>query len=259
MNFKAIVSAVALAALGTAAHAGIQNSAAANPDLTVTLFNGAASYTLDLGVNATVLDTGLTTGYSFNLSTLDSTNFSAFLASAGTAALKWTVLAGETQSNTLYASALKGQEGLAGTNGSSDGFNTTLNSAISDYVAYTNNDATASVPTVNDSFQALATNAAKYYSLDGFNGALGFDSEANTVGTTSVALFKFQSVDGDISFVQNQTANIAGLTKNTAGQYILTIANATPAVTPSVPEPESYGLALVGLLLVGAVARRQAA
>jgi hypothetical protein len=38
-----------------------------------------------------------------------------------------------------------------------------------------------------------------------------------------------------------------------------TLTIGTAPVTPSIPEPESYGLALVGLLMVGAVARRRAA
>jgi len=254
MNFKAIVSAVALAALGTAAHAAVQNAAAINPELTVTLFNNKASYTLDLGLDANLLSTGLSTGYSFNLNTVDGAAFSTFLTkAAGGTALNWTLFAGNTQDNTAYTTAKKGEEALAGA-GSSDGTNGALEGAISNFVAYSNNS-TGTIAQ-NNSFQAVV-GASAYYTLDG-NSAFGFSSEANTVGTTGVALFKFQDATDDIFFVQNQTANIAGLT-STANGYVLTIANATPAVTPSVPEPESYGLALVGLLLVGAVARRQAA
>jgi len=256
MNFKAIVSAVALAALGTAAHAAVQNAAAINPELTVTLFNNKASYTLDLGLDANLLSTGLSTGYSFNLNTVDGAAFSTFLTkAAGGTALNWTLFAGNTQDNTAYTTAKLGEEALAGVAGGSDGTNGALEGALANFQAYSNNS-TGTIAQ-NNSFQAVV-GASAYYTLDG-NSAFGFSSEANTVGTTGVALFKFQDATDDIFFVQNQTANIAGLNTNAAGQYVLTIANATPAVTPSVPEPESYGLALVGLLLVGAVARRQAA
>jgi len=256
MNFKAIVSAVALAALGTAAHAAVQNAAAINPELTVTLFNNKASYTLDLGLDANLLSTGLSTGYSFNLNTVDGAAFSTFLTkAAGGSALNWTLFAGNTQDNTAYTTAKLGEEVLAGVAGGAEGLNAALEGALANFQFYSNNS-TGTIAQ-NNSFQAVV-GASAYYTLDGYNGALGFSSTANTVGTTGVALFKFQDATDDIFYVQNQTANIAGLT-NTAGQYVLTIANATPVVTPSVPEPESYGLALVGLLLVGAVARRQAA
>jgi hypothetical protein len=257
MNFKAIVSAVALAALGTAAHAAVQNAAAINPELTVTLFNNKASYTLDLGLDANLLSTGLSTGYSFNLNTVDGAAFSSFLTkAAGGTALNWTLFAGNSQDNTAYTTAKKGEEALAGQAGGADGSNAALQVAVANFVAYSNNS-TGTVA-MNNSFQALAGSSI-YYTLDGYNSAFGFSSEANTVGTTGVALFKFvDTTDADDFFyTPNQTANIAGLTTNSSGQYVLSIANAT--VTPSVPEPESYGLALVGLLLVGAVARRQAA
>jgi hypothetical protein len=235
----------------------VQNTYAANPELTVTLFNNKASYTLDLGLDANLLSTGLSTGYSFNLNTVDGAAFSTFLTkAAGGTALNWTLFAGNTQDNTAYTTAKLGEEALAGANGASDGLNASLEGAISNFVAYSNNS-TGTIAQ-NNSFQAVV-GASAYYTLDG-NTTFGFSSEANTVGTTGVALFKFQDATDDIFFTTPlQTANIAGLTTNAAGQYVLSIANATPAVTPSVPEPESYGLALVGLLLVGAVARRQAA
>ncbi|MEY4765324.1 MAG: hypothetical protein RI907_1997 [Pseudomonadota bacterium] len=57
------------------------------------------------------------------------------------------------------------------------------------------------------------------------------------------------------------TANVF-TTSTFQGQFSFngsTLSFAAPVVTPSVPEPETYGLALVGVLVAGAVARRRAA
>jgi MYXO-CTERM domain-containing protein len=84
----------------------------------------------------------------------------------------------------------------------------------------------------------------------------GIDSLFNAVGTSGV---KFLGLTGTSTTATSKLVGITTIVPTAAFTSTGTLTIGSAVVVPSVPEPESYGLALVGLLLAGAVARRRAA
>lgn len=82
-----------------------------------------------------------------------------------------------------------------------------------------------------------------FQSATAFGQSAAFLSLGNTGGARSAGNYTVQTFASSFTLA----TNAAGLTTLQYG-----------AVTPSVPEPGTYGLALVGLVLIGAIARRRA-
>lgn len=247
MKFKALVTAAALAAAGVA-HADINKSVSVDiAEAFVTVFNGNASITIDLGLDQDKFGAMLNGPLSFNLAA--NSKWSDFLSKAGTAPLLWSVQSVDLDNNNGWTTARVGQEGLAGTTTGGARLNGNLESNYADLDFYINNVNTDGTPSINATTVALA-GTAQYWNLDGANSATGFVKNSNTVGATA-SLFQFQDKLAD-PFNPAAKYDWAKSTNNVtlSGAYVLTFA-------PAVPEPESYALAMVGLLAIGAIARRR--
>lgn len=256
MKFKALVSAVALAAAGVA-HADINISASNGPaEAFVTVFNSKASITIDLGLDQDTFATNLASPLSFNLSS--NANWASFIsASAGGTALLWSVQSLDGDINNGWTTARVGLESKAGTTTGGARQNGNLDSNFADLTAlFINNVNTDGVIATNASTVAVAGTNQYWGPFDGANSALGFVKTSNVINSTAVSLFQFQDkVSDPFNAVANYDWSKSTDTVTLNSNYVLTFQGA--AVTPSVPEPESYGLALVALAAIGFVARRR--
>ncbi|TAK96257.1 MAG: hypothetical protein EPO09_06405, partial [Aquabacterium sp.] len=154
MKFKALVSAVALAAAGVA-HADIGNSVSSGTvELFATVFNANASITIDLGQDADSLLTNLASPVSFNLAA--DANWATFLSKAGAAPLTWSVQSVDQDTNTIWSTARIGQEATVGTTTATARANVSLNQAVAGMVNWQGNVNVDGDPTINVSTVGLA-------------------------------------------------------------------------------------------------------
>jgi hypothetical protein len=258
MKFKSIAAAVALAAAG-AAHANINNASSYGDavEAFVTVFNSKASITIDLGLDHNTFESNLSAPIAFNLAA--DTNWNTFLTAAnGGGALLWSVQSIDQDENNGWTTARIGQEALAGTTTGGARLNGNLDTNYSDLVGrfmnFVNTDGT---PSLNVSTVAAA-GSEQYWNMDGANTATGFFKTSNVIGSGAVSLFNFRDnlqdpYNAAAKYDWKKSTDTVTLDSN----YVLTFQGA--AVTPAVPEPESYALALVALAAVGFVARRRQA
>lgn len=254
MKFKALVSAAILAAAG-AAHADINTSVANGPaEAFVTVFNSKASITIDLGMDQDLFGSNLASPVNFNLAA--DANWNNFLAaSAGGTSLLWSVQSLDLDNNNGWTTARIGQEALAGTTTGGARLNGNLESNYADLALFINAVNTDGIITKNASTVAL-NGTSQYWTLDGANSATGFVKNSNVINSAAVSLFQFQDKVSDpfnAAAKYDWAKSTDSVTLNS--NYVLSFQGA--AVTPSVPEPEGYGLALVGLAAIGFVARRR--
>jgi len=251
MKLKHIALAVLAATGFGAAHASVSTTQT-NAELFFYAYSADQSkfFLLDTGVASTSLSGG-TINYSYDLSA--DANWTSFVSAVGAANISWYVEAASSASSTTAnpnAKFVYATLGLNQTPAAIPGKNPSFNTAN-----LTNALSLATTVTTGTSFTGTNTDAGYLAStLDGLavNGVTSF---SNLLGTTGVSFFGAAASNASSTARITQFATPAALASATTG--LLTIA--APAVVPSVPEPESYGLALVGLLLAGAVARRRAA
>lgn len=283
MNFKMIAAAAALVATGAAnAAVNAYNSGNSNvlfyaydltaqtsvvADLGVTLNDFMpAHYTVPDGLGGTTnglspegaLDmAGATASWNLKGGSYAS-SFNSFLASAGTDTIYWGVLAGDdatsaaspdsggkylvTGAPTSANLANPGKIANLATIGqtlfskvSAGGAYNTTSPTDAGYVAAKSNLNTQGNYLVNLNFQAVTGTTAT-----------GTSSTALTLVTETPAAFRVGQV-GSAFGTLSLNASTGALTWNAA-----------TAVTPSVPEPATYGMALVGLIAAGLVRRRAA-
>jgi MYXO-CTERM domain-containing protein len=255
MKLKHIALAVAAATSFGAAHA--VNTAKNTAELFFLAYDtaGTTQFLYDTGATIASLINGTV---SINVNFAADANWASFVTAAGGLSnVNWLVEGLQSQ-NGVNTKFIYGTLG-AGASVTSLGSNTAFNGAFNNM----NNAALASaagalqsatVSAADASFLGNSVNQSKAY--DQFTPA-GVTQMSNVVGTTSVSFFgvaNSNTSNGVSKITQFATPSaVAGFT--TDG----TLTIATAVVVPSVPEPESYGLALVGLLLAGAVARRRAA
>jgi len=251
MKFKALVSAVALAAAGVA-HADIGTSVSAGPvEAFVTVFNANASITIDLGLDQSTFKSAIASPITYNLAA--NSQWTTFLSKAGSAPLLWSVQSVDLDNNDGFTTARIGQESKAGTTTGGARLNGNLDSNYADLSAnFINNVNTDGVIANNATTVALA-GTSQYWNLDGANSATGFTKTSNTVGAGTVSLFEFQDKVSDpfnasAKYDFSKSVNNVTLGSN----YVLSF-----QATPAVPEPASFGLALVGLAAIGFMARRR--
>lgn len=259
MKFKALVSAVALVAAGVA-HADINTSVANGPaEAFVTVFNSKASITIDLGLDQDLFATNMAST-SFNLAA-DAKWASFISASAGGTSLLWSVQSVDADNNNGWTTARVGQEALAATTTGGARLNGNLDSNYADLINnFINNVNNDGIIATNATNVALAGTAQYWGPFDGANSALGFVKTSNLVNSAAVSLFQFQDkVSDPFNAVAKYDWSKSGDSVTLNSNYVLTFqgTTVTPPITPSVPEPESYGLALVALAAIGFVARRR--
>jgi hypothetical protein len=253
MKFKALISAVALAAAGVA-HADIGTySSQGAVESFVTVFNANASITIDLGLDQSAFKANLASPLSYDLSA--NSQWSTFVSKAGTAPLYWSVQSVDLDNNDGFYTARIGQEALAGTTTGGMRVNNNLDSNyadLSNFIGNVNSDGTVA----NNNTTVALAGTPQYWNMDGANSATGFTKNSNLIGSAAVSLFEFQDNINDpynpsAKYTWSQSVDTVTLNNN----YVLTFQG--QAVTPAVPEPSTYGLALVALAAIGFVARRR--
>jgi hypothetical protein len=270
MKLQHIVAAVALAASGTA-FANVLDPLAAGGqggEMSLTVYSAStqASVLIDTGIMLADFRNIFTTGAkSFSLDLSANTAFNSFLALAGDATdIRFTFFGGDN-------SGVSAAQRTMITTVSGDA-STVTNGNIVDSLNFIKNnylDAANLKPAINTTLGGQANGSllaqkgtdgnAYFLEVVGSTFQGKFVDTSAEIGTT-VAIYDF--VRSSTSALGNATETSlmgeggkpaeARLAKNSTGNYVFTVA-------APIPEPSSYALALAGLALVGAVARRRAA
>jgi MYXO-CTERM domain-containing protein len=253
MKLKHIALAVLAATGFNAANAAISTTVGGAELFFVAydITNGTKSFNFDTGVNVSSLIDG---SINFTTSFAADANWTGFVSAVGASNIAWFVEAiqnGSQGSNTKFAYATLGAGQVLGSATSNTAFNSDVNGQIT---ALSNTNIAAGQSEV------AAGGTANYLAnFDKFT-SLSIAQLSNVIGASNVSFFG--AANSKLSGVGAGAAKETIFAAPTALASFTangTLTIAAPAVVPSVPEPESYGLALVGLLLAGAVARRRAA
>jgi hypothetical protein len=254
MKVKAIVSLLALAAAGSS-FAAI-NTAQGTSEVFFMAYdkvNQTQSFVFDTGLSATSLIDGTING-SFNIGA--DANWASFVSAVGGLSnIGWAVEAVQNSSTVpnKFVYATIGAGATAGPAGTNQSFNGSFGSF---YTAVGNTTISAGQSEVDAAGTAayLGNSAAAAKAFDGF-AAANVSSFTNAVGTTGVVFFG----EALSSFTKSlNKATLLATPTAVAGFAAGTLTIGTPVITPSVPEPSSYALALVALAGMGFVARRRA-
>ena len=270
MKLQHIVAAVALAASGTAfanvLDPLVTTGQGGEMSLTVYSAQAQASVLIDTGIMLADFRSIFTSGAkSFSLDLSSNAAFNSFLTLAGNVDdIRFTFFGGDNSGPQAAARTMittVSGDATAVTNGN---IADSLNQIKSNYLDAANLKPAINVTMggdANGSLLAQKGTDGNAYFLE----LLGSTFRGNFVDTsaaigTSVAIYDFVRSSTSSGIGATETALIgtgglaaeARLAKNAAGSYVFTVA-------APVPEPSSYALALAGLALVGAAARRRAA
>lgn len=270
MKLQHIVAAVALAASGTA-FANVLDPLAAGGlggemSLTVYSAQAQASVLIDTGIMLADFRSIFTSGAkSFSLDLSSNAAFNSFLTLAGDASdIRFTFFGGDNSGPQAAARTMITTVSGDATTVTNGNMADSLNQIKNNYLD-TANLKPAINPTLggqaNGSLLAQKGTDGNAYFLEVVGPTFGskFVDTSAAIGT-SVGIYDFvrssTSALGDATesalIGEGGRTAVAGLAKNAAGNYVFTVA-------APVPEPSSYALALAGLALVGAAARRRAA
>lgn len=253
MKLKLIALAAVLAAAGSANAAPIQNGANGNGDFFFSMWDGASSYTRNLGFSIDSFETGLAAAGDFTATKFDAdATFTSFLGTADLAALKWNVVAIDN----------------VGTRRLIETYSTLPTTAN------IKNDIVRGATSGNAAFVgALNTQLASSDSTVFAIGTTGYAGNAFTFGEKSGGKLNFSNAG---TLANNSFANgmnvmrITGLATGLLPSVYTPYAdgansvklyldgnNALNFAVTAVPEPESFAMLLAGLGLMGAIARRR--
>lgn len=247
MQIKAIVSMIALAAAASVSHAAVSTTGT-QQDLFLAVYDGAnkASYIFDTGLNASTALSSI--NYSFNVSS--DAAFASFLSTVGAGAdLHWAVGAYSTKAGkdtkAWFTTTTDSATPLSTANGT---FNAAVGVQLTALTNTTLNSVVNPTPSEVDAFGTAA-----YFGSNFDDGSkIGTTGVFNSVGATQQSIFRI----GNSNTSSNVAMSLVTTTAATAqfnqvgGSYNFTVS--------SVPEPESYALALIGLAAMGVLARRRA-
>ncbi|UCV17961.1 FxDxF family PEP-CTERM protein [Ferribacterium limneticum] len=256
-SLKTIAAAVVMAAAAASANAAIDNGALGNGELMFNAWDGQTSYVYDMNVSIDSFESALNAGGALNLSWGNdfTTSFGAWVGTAATSSLKWSILAVESDGQRRILSTVGNGVTLPALNGQADALRTAVTTVQTSYLNNLNpllgDDGTSYVTTSTASAGYAGKIGDKVYSKFNFStvGNVGNDSYAN-------------------GLVFEQTlANASGIAKGTNTAFVdgtavhaWVAADNTlhiAAATLPVPEPESYAMLLAGLGMIGFMARRR--
>jgi hypothetical protein len=270
-QLKALVAALAIVA-AVPAQAAIQLAGSGDSSLVLTLVDGTnvVSATFDLGSTFTTFDRAANQSWDLkSVNYIDAWNAFNGAASAGK---QWGIYTADSlgngalqQQRLVTAGTAAGlstvitNSGLQSTAAGFDSFLTASNNIAADGVSILNNHGT--VADGSNFVSGLpATNAASGVSSNayGLTGKIQ-NSSGDTNGAFDTDLFVWTITRSSSNNINNATPaqlNVAGFNPffNLSSTGILTYTAATAA---PVPEPETYGMLLAGLGMIGFVARRR--
>jgi hypothetical protein len=267
MKLKHIALATLALVAGVANAANITTGTSTGLVLFVTNNANNTSYGLDLGQSFASFNTSIANAaYTQNWS-LDS-NWTSFYNAANSADYVWSITAGYSVGSTITAgnnyveTTVNKSYDISGLSTKSAGSISLLAANINNQALDINAKAGASSSFVASAsaqdasfFGGVNGGKVTYFLNKQIDGASGSFAAYNAIGDSSIFLK-----------LGNTGTRTAGTWTPTTSAGLFTFDGtslkygpaATVPVTPSVPEPSTYGLALVGLLLAGAVARRRA-
>lgn len=254
MKLKLIALAAVLAVAGSANAAVIDNGAAGNGGLFFNIWDGANSYSRNLGYSIDSFEAGLAAAGAIDLSFAADATFTSFLSSANTASLQFNIAATdvngarrllETFSTLPAASGNKTNDVVRAMAGAVSNFATIINGSL----------ASADSATFAQGTTGYAGNVGN--TLQSGASGLNFSnagSLTNASYSSGLGFLKIDALSGGIAR-SIYTPYVDG---TDAVKVYLDGSNALhiSAVT-AVPEPESYAMLLAGLGLMGAIARRR--
>ena len=268
MKLQRIVAAVALAASGTAFANVLDTSATTNGgEMSLTVYSAStqASVLIDTGIMLGDFRNIFATGAkSFSLDLSANTAFNSFLVLAGDATdIRFTFFGGDNSGVSAAQRTMITTVSGDPTTVLNGNMVDSMNQITQNYLAPSNLKPAIN-PTMggqaNGSLLAQKGTDGNAYFLEIVGPTFGgkFVDTSAEIGS-SVAIYDFVRSSTSSGIGGTETALMgegaipaeARLAKNSAGNYVFTVA-------APVPEPSSYALALAGLALVGAVARRRA-
>lgn len=256
MKLKLIALAAVLAAAGAANAAVIDNGAAGNGGLFFSAWDGVNSYSRNLGYSIDSFESGLAAAGAIDLNFAADATFTSFMSTAGTANLKWNVVATDQLGARRVLETFTAPQPLT----------TKTSDVIRNVAVGAGNFVTA----ING--KLTSTDSATFQF--GENGYADL-ATGNRFGETGAGLLNFSnagsfstnSAVNGLSFMRINAAS-SGISASTYTPYLdgtdavkvyLDGSNALhiSAVTAAVPEADTYAMLLAGLGLMGAIARRR--
>lgn len=260
MKKTLVAAAIAAMAVSGTANAAMTTAQSGDSSLILTLLDNSAgiSATFDLGFSKSTFNQ--TANNVWNLSSGNyASAWNSFLAGGATAAAQYSVFAGDALGSAVGAQSLFTTSSVAvlpTVTGTALG---TMQAAFDTYI--TANNALSSHNTVVDgaSFVTQATGGAAYAGVSNAMGTAGkvgnYGGDTNAVLGTNMNVWNI--VRASTNNITNATAtklNVAGFNPyfNLSNNGVLTY-----TAVAAVPEADTYGMLLVGLGLMGFIARRR--
>ena len=252
MKFKLIALAAVLAAAGSANAAPINNGAAGNGGLFFSIWDGANSYSRNLGFSINSFETGLAAAGNFTASFAADATFTSFLGTADLAALKWNVVASDGQGDRRILETYTTKPLTTLADGSIRGVSTGTQSFLTDVNAKlaTSDSATYAVGTAG--YAGATTKFA-----DNAAGILNFSNAGTFANNSYISGLSFMRINAIASGTAASVYNTYLDGGNSVKLYLDGNNALNIAAVTAVPEPESFAMLLAGLGLMGAIARRR--